>query len=44
MTHRENLLRLLSGQPHDFIPVDFSLCPALEEQYHRETDAPADCD
>ena len=44
MTQRENFLRIIAGQPHEFIPVDFSLCPALIEQYHRKTGAPVDYD
>ena len=37
MTQRENLLRLLRGEAHEFVPVEFSLCPALVEVYRKET-------
>jgi uroporphyrinogen decarboxylase len=33
MTPRENLLSLLRRTGYEWIPVDFSLCPALEKQY-----------
>lgn len=33
MTQRENVLRLLRREEHEFAPVDFSLCPKLNETY-----------
>lgn len=36
MTQRENLLALLRRQPHEFVPVEFMLCPSLIEDYRRE--------
>ena len=33
MTQRENILRLLHRQQYEFAPVDFSLCPKLNETY-----------
>ncbi len=37
MTQRENLIRLLKGDPHATIPVEFNLCPSLEDRYQEET-------
>lgn len=37
MTQRENLLKLLRRERHDFIPVELMLCPSLVELYKRET-------
>jgi uroporphyrinogen decarboxylase len=39
MTERENLLRLLRRQGCEYAPCQFSLCPALEATYRRETGA-----
>lgn len=35
MLPRDNLLSLLKRQGFSQIPVDFNLCPSLEEQYHE---------
>lgn len=40
MTQRENLLALLRRQPHEFVPVEFMLCPSLIEDYRREEHQP----
>lgn len=37
MTKRENLLAMLRGEPFEEVPVEFSLCPALEEMYREKT-------
>lgn len=37
MTKRENLLAMLRGEPFEEVPVEFSLCPALEEAYREKT-------
>ena len=40
MTQRENLLALLRRQPHEFVPVEFMLCPSLVEEYRRQENQP----
>ena len=37
MNPRENLLALLRREPYEWVPVDFSLCPSLEEEYRGRT-------
>lgn len=37
MTARENLLSLFRREGYSRAPVEFSLCPSLEETYRRET-------
>ena len=37
MTPRENLLALLRREPYEWVPVEFSLCPDLVEEFHRRT-------
>lgn len=36
MTQRENLLHLLRKEGYEHIPVEFSLCPSLEESFEKE--------
>lgn len=40
MTERENLLALLRHEPYDHIPVEFNLCPALEQTYREREHQP----
>ncbi len=37
MNERENLMALLKRQPYEKVPVEFMLCPALEQTFHQET-------
>lgn len=37
MTPRENLLSLFRRQGYDYVPVEFMFCPALYEEYARQT-------
>jgi len=36
MNHRDNHAKLMKRQGFDFIPVQFMLCPSLEEQYREK--------
>ena len=37
MNQRENILALLRREPYEWMPVEFSLCPSLVEEYKRRT-------
>ena len=37
MNARENVLSLLRREPYEWVPVEFSLCPALVEIYQKNT-------
>lgn len=37
MNKRENLLALLRREPFEEVPVEFSMCPSLVEQFHEKT-------
>jgi len=40
MTPRENLLSLFRRRGYESAPVEFGLCPSLEEEYRRQTGSP----
>ncbi|MGI5894919.1 MAG: uroporphyrinogen decarboxylase family protein [Candidatus Merdivicinus sp.] len=37
MNARENVLALLRREPYEWVPVEFSLCPSLVEEYRSRT-------
>lgn len=37
MNQRENLLAIFRREPFEWLPVEFNLCPSLEEEYKRRT-------
>lgn len=42
MTKRENLLAMLRRQPYEEVPVEFNLCPELEQTYLEKTGSSLD--
>ena len=39
MTKRENLLKALRRENPAYVPIDFDLCPSLNEQFQKRTGA-----
>lgn len=37
MNARENILALFRREPYEWVPVEFNLCPSLQEEYRRRT-------
>ena len=37
MNQRKNLICLLKREPYEWVPVEFSLCPSLIEEYSKQT-------